>query len=123
MDTKAGQKRKRHGNKSLPRVRYTVLNRLQPNRTIFRDDRSIKASIELDAQPAFSARDQSFGVGPAHAGQVVDIQAALPAKPHALVAKHVVPTDFAGSCDLHASQVVSKPGHDSLKVRPAVEAE
>lgn len=67
MNAKPGQKSERHRNQRLPRVRYAAFDRLHSNRTILRDDRSVKAPVELYAEAAFAARNQSLGVCPGHA--------------------------------------------------------
>src|ERR1044072_6537196 len=102
MNSKACHKRERHRNQSLPRVRHTALDRLHSNGTILRDDRAVEAPVESYTQPAFAARNQGFGIRPRHARQVVNVHAALTTETHAIVAQHLVPTNFAGGRPLQS---------------------
>src|ERR1700686_983168 len=116
MHTQACEQSEHHGTDRLRDVRHAAADRSQSNRTIFRNDRSVRTTIEPDAESSFCSSDQRLGVRSGHAGKVINIQTALATETHALVANHLVPISLTRRRDVHMIECVSESGHGSLLI-------
>src|SRR6185295_2228682 len=99
------------GDYGLRQVGHSALNRAQTNGTVFRDDRSVEASIKPDTEPAFVSSDQRLSLEPGHASEIVDVQVARTTEAHPFRADHLIPVSFARSGHLNMFQRMFESSH------------
>src|SRR5579872_69087 len=83
---------------------------LQTARAILRQDGSIGAAVEADAQPSFMAANKPLGLAPGHLGKVIDIQTAFGTVPDAAISYHPLPVRGAQSSNMNVLKYRQRSG-------------
>src|SRR5213075_2338228 len=83
LEADAGEESKPSGQDRFPEMRNAPLDRPQSDRAIAGNNRSVRATIELNAESPFGAGNQRLSLEPAHRRQIENVQVALSTKPYA----------------------------------------
>ena len=86
-------------------------NGAQSRRTILRQNSPVGAEEKARTESPFRLRDERLGLSPRHARKVIDVQVALEAEAHAVVALHALPIRPARRGDAHAPENVCSLRH------------